>query len=117
MSGLSGEPWSEGPNAPRISYSLYLEEKTTFAGAFIGAMFYGMSKHTSPIHPHPVCWAQPTRHRHRPFLSMHGVIARFRQPYEEGYQVLARGPYRGHVLDCDDIHRGYPQYPIRLLRR
>lgn len=42
MSNSLGEPWSNSSYAPRIPYSIYLEEKTAFAGAMIGAIFYGI---------------------------------------------------------------------------
>ena len=50
MSNSSGEPWLDGPSAPRIPYLVRPEEKTTFAGAFLGAISYGTSAHTpSPL--------------------------------------------------------------------
>ena len=33
--------WSDNPYAPQISYELYFIEKVSFAGPFIGAIFYG----------------------------------------------------------------------------
>jgi len=44
MSYTDFKPWSDNPNAPKITYQLYLEEKAYFAGTFIGAMFYGTRK-------------------------------------------------------------------------
>ena len=36
-----GAPWSDNPNAPKIPYNLYLEEKASFAGILISSMLYG----------------------------------------------------------------------------
>ena len=41
-------PWSDDPNAPQITYSLYQEEKIVFVGTLISAIFYGM---LTPNHP------------------------------------------------------------------
>ena len=46
-----GKPWSDNPNAPKISRYLYLDEKTDLVGIFIAAMLYGMTK----IPPPHVC--------------------------------------------------------------
>ena len=35
------EPWSNNPNAPKISHRLYLEEKCWFAGHLMASMLYG----------------------------------------------------------------------------
>jgi hypothetical protein len=43
MSNASVTPWSSNPNAPQIPYSLYFAEKSSFAGAIIGGIFYGKS--------------------------------------------------------------------------
>ena len=32
--------WSDNPNAPKISYNLYFQEKVTFAGDFVGPILY-----------------------------------------------------------------------------
>lgn len=42
MSDSSETPWSDNPNAPQIPYALYFAEKSNFAGALLGAIFYGM---------------------------------------------------------------------------
>ena len=47
MSDSSKKTRSNNPNAPRISYPLYLAEKDNFAGTLIGAMLYGARAHTS----------------------------------------------------------------------
>ena len=36
--------WSDNPNAPKIPYNLYFQEKVTFAGDFVGPTLYGTSK-------------------------------------------------------------------------
>ena len=42
MSDASEIPWSDNPNAPQIPYALYFAEKANFAGALVGAIFYGI---------------------------------------------------------------------------
>ena len=37
----SKKPWSNSPNAPQITYWVYLGEEENFAGVLIGAIFYG----------------------------------------------------------------------------
>ena len=49
MSDSHPMPWSDNPNAPKISYPLYFREKSSFAGSLIGTILYGTSK-TPPIH-------------------------------------------------------------------
>ena len=41
------ESWSDDPNTPKISYDMYLDEKTWFAGVLISSIFYGTGE-TSP---------------------------------------------------------------------
>jgi len=41
MSESQEPPWSNNPNAPKIPYSLYLEEKADFAGMLIASVLYG----------------------------------------------------------------------------
>ena len=36
------KPWSDNPNAPKIPYHLYVEEKAGFVGYIIGTILYGM---------------------------------------------------------------------------
>ena len=43
--------WSNDPNAPKIPYALYIDEKAAFAGTFIGSILYGTPK--TPLPPHP----------------------------------------------------------------
>lgn len=42
MSDSSAVPWSNNPFAPQIPYALYFAEKSNFAGALLGAIFYGI---------------------------------------------------------------------------
>lgn len=42
MSDSSEIPWSNNPYAPQIPRSLYFAEKASFAGAALGAIFYGI---------------------------------------------------------------------------
>ena len=44
MSESQEPPWSNNPNAPKIPYSLYLEEKADFAGMLIASVLYGTYK-------------------------------------------------------------------------
>ena len=55
-SDSSEKPWSNNPNAPQIPYSLYLAEKSNFAGNLIGAILYGTPTHIPVYLPSP---AQP----------------------------------------------------------
>ena len=65
MSDSGNKPWSDNPNAPKISYEIYLEEKSYFAGTFIGAMLYGMRKRP------PTC---PLIHIHLTFRNILGML-------------------------------------------
>jgi len=42
MSDSDQKPWSDNPNAPKIPYSLYFQEKADFAGILIGSILYGV---------------------------------------------------------------------------
>ena len=42
------KPWSDNPNAPKIPYHLYVQEKASFAGNTIGSILYG----TPHLHVH-----------------------------------------------------------------
>ena len=42
------KPWSDNPNAPKIPYHLYVQEKASFAGNMIGSILYG----TPHLHVH-----------------------------------------------------------------
>ena len=46
-------PWSDNPNAPKISYHLYFDEKAHFAGSLVNSILYGMPKisHHKPTNP------------------------------------------------------------------
>ena len=41
-------PWSDNPNAPKIPYRLYFDEKANFAGTFISVVFYGAPETRTP---------------------------------------------------------------------
>lgn len=45
-------PWSDNPNAPRVSHDTYFMEKANFAGSLIGSILYGT--HITPPLPRPV---------------------------------------------------------------
>ena len=53
MSNSQDQPWSDNPNAPKISHSLYVSEKAIFAGHFLHSILYGTSKthHPTPVYP------------------------------------------------------------------
>ena len=44
--------WSDNPNAPKIPYILYFNEKANFAGSLVTSILYGTSKasHHKPTH-------------------------------------------------------------------
>lgn len=50
MSDSQGQPWSDNPNAPKITHEQYFREKANFAGTLIGAILYGRRKISSPAH-------------------------------------------------------------------
>ena len=41
MSSSQQKPWSDDPNAPKIPYGLYFDEKVNLAGHFITSILYG----------------------------------------------------------------------------
>ena len=41
MASSQEKPWSDNPNAPKISYDLYFYEKAALARAFISSILYG----------------------------------------------------------------------------
>ena len=45
-------PWSDNPNAPKIPYHLYFDEKASFAGSLVASIIYGTSKVS---HHKPAC--------------------------------------------------------------
>ena len=51
MSSSQQKPWSDNPNAPKIPYVLYSEEKASFAGTSIGSILYGTCATPSPTPP------------------------------------------------------------------
>ena len=51
-------PWSDNPNAPKISYSLYFQEKANFAGFLLASILYG--KHPT-IHVCPLVFTSFAR--------------------------------------------------------
>ena len=51
MSGSQKDLWSDNPNAPRISHSLYIAEKANFAGVSLGIASYGIPTIIRPAPP------------------------------------------------------------------
>ena len=54
MSDSQQKPWSDNPNAPKISYLLYHTEKTCFAGTLISLVLHGTPKTLQPTPLAPV---------------------------------------------------------------
>ena len=52
MSGPQQNPWSNNPNAPKISYGLYSDEKSWFAGVLTASILYGTRKTPPPSRPY-----------------------------------------------------------------
>ena len=44
MADSPSQPWTNNPNAPKITYDLYFREKATFSGVLIGSILYGTPK-------------------------------------------------------------------------
>ena len=42
------QPWSDKPNAPKITYRVYFDEKANLAGYLISSVLYGASKAPLP---------------------------------------------------------------------
>ena len=55
MSDSQQQPWSDNPNAPKIPYYAYLDEKAWFAGIVVSSILYGTPKTRSSIHAHFIC--------------------------------------------------------------
>ena len=120
MSEFQGKPWSDNPNAPKISPFLYHAEKANLAGTIIGSILYGACDA-----PHPtrlltlshfvcsVCYKDPRR----AVFPMYGRPAEPRPSQGGEYQVGARILHRAHVLVCDRVRRDEPQHPIPGLHR
>lgn len=47
MAGSQEEQWANNPNAPKIPYDLYLQEKAYFAGLLVASLLYGACKNSS----------------------------------------------------------------------
>ena len=48
MSGSQKQPWSDDPNAPKIPYRLYFDEKANIAGYLVSSVLYGTPKTPVP---------------------------------------------------------------------
>ena len=76
MSASSGEPWLDGSSAPHVPYLVWSEEKTSLAGALLGAILYGTpARIPSPLSSPRVHLALPSRNRYCPLLSMYERFA------------------------------------------
>ena len=74
MSDSQQKPWSNNPNAPKISSGLHFEEKGSIIGNLVAPIFYGTSEASPPTRPHIrahfVYFVCP-RDDHRGFLEMY----------------------------------------------
>lgn len=50
MSGSQESPWTDNPNAPKVPYYLYIEEKAYFAGILVASILYGSCQAVPPTH-------------------------------------------------------------------
>ena len=77
MSDSQETPWSDNPNAPKISYHLYFGEKSSFAGTLIGVILYG-TPNTPPtyvsVYPCSVCLFGYSRNDYRTVLQMYDHV-------------------------------------------
>ena len=48
MSDSQEIPWTDNPNAPKVPYYLYIEEKAYFAGILIASILYGLYEAAPP---------------------------------------------------------------------
>ena len=78
MVAAQNQPWSDNPNAPKISRAVYFDEKASFAGILIASMLYGTSKAFLPTRPpidiDLVC-SFYSRNPHRGVFPVHGRAA------------------------------------------
>ena len=120
MSDSQQKPWSNNPNAPKIPYVLYFQEKANLAGILIASILYGTRKTPPPTRPpthaHYACLIYH-RDNHRVVLPVYGCIAQPRTSQGGAYHVVARILHRGHILVCDHTQRDAAQHPIHFLRR
>ena len=77
MSDYQLKSWSDNPNAPKIPYSQYFEEKVYFAGVLLASILYGTGRARPPtglpIDTHFVR-SVDSRNRYPAVLSMHRRI-------------------------------------------
>lgn len=74
MSDLGFKPWSDNPNAPKISHALYILEKADFAGYLLTAILYGAPRTSAPTCPSICAHFIPSvyiRDAHRAVLQMY----------------------------------------------
>lgn len=117
MSDPWGESWSDNPNAPRIPYLLYVDEKSYFAGFLVGAILYGTQTRAPVSHFRFVRSIQHSRGCRCSLLSMYERAAQSRQSHSMGHEVGTSGPHYRHVLVCDDILGNVPRCSIPLIHR
>ena len=48
MSDSKEKPWSDNPNAPKVPYHLYFDEKANFSGYIVSSVLYGTPKARPP---------------------------------------------------------------------
>lgn len=109
MSSSQQKPWSDNPNAPKISHRVYSQEKAYFAGALIGAILYGTRKTRPPTRP-PTCayFLVYPRGRHCDVLPMYGRVVEPSLSQKGGRQVGGHLLHVGHILVRDRVYRDEP---------
>ena len=117
MSSSPVKPWSHDPNAPQISYELYLSEKYNFAGTLISAMLYGTLIHPFVDSSSSRLFVYRSRDCHPPLLPMCYRIAQSRQSRRGWRQVGTHGSHCCPLLACHDIHWDESRHSVYFLRR
>ena len=118
MSNAQEQPWSNDPDAPKITHHLYASEKATLAGIFIGSILYGAHNTHYPLSVYP-CSPCLTHSR----VACCTVIQMYRRAAQPPlsqtgrYQVGACILHHRHVLVCDRVHRHEPQRSVHILHR
>ena len=74
MSDAEGQPFSDNPNAPKIPFDLYFQEKANFAGILIGSILYGARKTPTRVSSCPMLTSF-ARNRNRVVFPVYGSTA------------------------------------------
>ena len=104
MSDPWGPPWSDNPNAPKISHTIYFDEKVWFVGNSLSSILYGAPQ-TPPLTRPSLCahfvYLVYSRDSHRCVPTMYSRAAQYRPSQRETYQVGTHILHHGYVLGCD----------------